>query len=411
MPNVSQQSEAPAPSRPRIPATAYALTSCVAIIGCNSLVLSPIAPQVAQSLSTSVPAVMTAAAAFGGSTAASALFFARYIDRVGARRMLKLAFAVFVAALVVSAASPTVAVLSAGQLLAGLTAGVALPAIYTLAADIAPQGRESETVGIVLGGWTVSMVAGVSLSALLADFAHWRMVYAAIALLATVAAVGLSSGKPVDALPSEPTPTPLAALSIPGVPRLLLTCAGFMIAFYGVYGYLGDHLHNRLGLSVSASGLVALSYGLGFGAAALLDGAIDRLGARRVLPIALFAIGCLYILFVAAAASFYAVLAIVLVWGLFNHCALNALVIRLAARDPARRGAIMGLNSAVTYLAVFAGTIGFGPVYSSFGFAALPATAAVLTLFVAFAARSNSNDRTDQLGDVVQDPDKLKRLR
>jgi DHA1 family inner membrane transport protein len=87
-----------------------------------------------------------------------------------------------------------------------------------------------------------------------------------------------------------------------------------MIAFYGVYGYLGDHLHNRLGLPVSANGVVALAYGIGFGAAALLDGAIDRLGARRVLPIALFAVGCLYILFVAAAGSVYAILAIVLVW-------------------------------------------------------------------------------------------------
>jgi DHA1 family inner membrane transport protein len=63
--------------------------------------------------------------------------------------------------------------------------------------------------------------------------------------------------------------------------------------------------------------------------------------------------------------------------------AVNALI-RLAARDPAQRGAIMGLNSAVTYLAVFAGTIGFGPIYSSFGFAALPAIAAVPMLFVVF---------------------------
>ncbi|TGU56961.1 MFS transporter, partial [Mesorhizobium sp. M2D.F.Ca.ET.147.01.1.1] len=51
-----------------------------------------------------------------------------------------------------------------------------------------------------------------------------------------------------------------------------------------------------------------------------------------------------------------------------------------------RRGTIMGLNSAVTYLAVFVGTTGFGPLYSGFGFAACAMVAAVLMLIAASAA-------------------------
>lgn len=396
MSNVSQRAETIGLPRPRLPATAYLLTGCVAVIGCNSLVLSPIAPQVARSLSTSVPVVMTAAAAFGLGTAASALLLARYIDRIGARRMLELAFAALVMALAVSGFSPIAEVLVAGQLLAGLAAGVALPAIYTLAAVISPRGRESETIGVVLAGWTVSMVAGVSLSTVVADLLHWRMVYAAVALLAVVAVGCLAVGKHLDVPRSGPAPAPLAALSTSRVPSLLLACGGFMMAFYGVYGYLGDHLHNNLGLPLSASGLVAVLYGLGFGAAALLDRVIDRFGAGRVLPLILLAIGCLYALFVAATGSFRAILAIVLVWGLLNHCALNALVTQLTAIDPARRGTIAGLNSAVTYLAAFAGTIGFGPIYVSLGFAALPAAAALLMLTTVLAARASRNDRRDR---------------
>ncbi|RUV23474.1 MFS transporter, partial [Mesorhizobium sp. M5C.F.Ca.IN.020.32.2.1] len=179
-------------ARPPIPALAYLLTGCIAVIGSNSLVLGPIAPAVAASFTTSVPAVMIASAAFGLGTSASALFLARYIDRLGARRMLQGALLLLAIALVSSAAAPTVTTLVAAQLLAGIAAGVAMPAIYASSAAIAPPGRESGTIGVVLTGWTLSMVAGVSLSAVLADLVHWRAVFAAVAVLAALALTGLT---------------------------------------------------------------------------------------------------------------------------------------------------------------------------------------------------------------------------
>ena len=71
----------------------------------------------------------------------------------------------------------------------------------------------------------------------------------------------------------------------------------------------------------------------------------------------------------AASGSYAALLAVVFLWGLANHVGLNVLIMRLTALDPASRGAIMGLNSGVTYLALFAGTIGFGWIYGGTAFA------------------------------------------
>lgn len=373
-------------ARAPIPALAYLLTGCIAVIGSNSLVLGPIAPAVASSFATSVPVVMIASAVFGLGTSASALFLARYIDRIGARRMLQGALLLLAIALVASAAAPTVMTLVAAQLLAGIAAGVAMPAIYASSAAIAPPGRESGTIGVVLTGWTLSMVAGVSLSAVLADLVHWRAVFAAVALLATLALAGLTLSSLSDVRKSGPAPTPLAALGIPGIVPLLVACAAFMTAFYGVYGYLGDHLHSGLGRPVSANGWAALAYGVGFGTAALLDGVIDRLGARRVMPFAYLLVATVYVALAATSDSFGPTIAMVAVWGLANHFGLNVLVMRLSALDPSRRGTIMGLNSAVTYLAVFVGTTAFGPLYSTFGFAACAVVAALLMLVAASAA-------------------------
>ncbi|MGX8009399.1 MFS transporter [Mesorhizobium sp. ORM8.1] len=386
MSNSDQSAILTASSRAAIPAAAYLLTGCIAVIGSNSLVLGPIAPAVAQSFGTSVPAVMTAAAAFGLGTSASALFLARYIDRIGARRMLQGALLLLALALVASALAPTVVSLVAAQLVAGIAAGVAMPAIYASSAAIAPPGRESGTIGVVLTGWTLSMVAGVSLSAVLADLIHWRAVFAAVALLAAAAVAGLAMSSLPDIRKSGPAPSPLAALAVPGILPLLIACGAFMTAFYGVYGYLGDHLHEGLGEPVAANGLAAVAYGLGFGAAALLDGVIDRLGARRVMPFAYLLVAAVYVAIALASGGFGLLIAAIAVWGLANHFGLNVLVMRLTALDPSRRGTIMGLNSAVTYLAVTVGTAGFGPLYTNLGFANCALIAAVLMLVAATAA-------------------------
>ncbi|WP_129643118.1 MFS transporter [Peristeroidobacter agariperforans] len=369
-----------------VPRTAYVLTGCVAVIGSNSLGLGPIAPEVARSLGATVPTVMMAAAAFGLGTAASALFLARHIDRIGARRMLQIALALLAAALALSALSPMVSVLIVSQLVAGIASGIALPAIYSSAAAIAPPGRESRTIGVVLTGWTLSMVVGVALSAVLADFVHWRAVFAAIAILALAAVAMLSISKYREVLATQSAPLPLEALQIKGIKPLLIACGAFMAAFYGIYGYLGDYLHHGLGQPVSANGLAALVYGMGFGAATLLDNLVDRLGPQRVMPAAFLATGAVYVSMALFGGSFTVLLIAVFLWGLANHFGLNVLIMRLSAIDPARRGTLMGLNSGVTYLAGFVGTAAFGPLHTEFGFAVSTLVAAGLMLVAVLAA-------------------------
>jgi len=364
----------------RLPATAYLLTGCVAIVGSNSFVLAPIAPGVAHALESSTSTVMAATAAFGLGTAASALLFARHIDRLGAWRVLRIAMVVLAAALLLSSLAPYVAFLVAAQVLAGLATGVALPAIYSSAAAIAPPGRESRTIGVVLTGWTLSLVVGVSFSAVLADIVQWRAVYAAVAVLAVAAFVTLLGRRHSCAIATESAPMPTEALKIPGVTPLLIACGVFSSAFYGIYGFLGDHLHNDLGLPLSANGLAALAYGLAFGSATLFDKHLDRLGAERTMPLAFVAASFVYFCMALVGTSFRGLLAAAFLWGLANHIVLNTLIMRLTALDPERRGTIMGLNSAATYLAVFAGTTGFSVVYANFGFVAAAVVAAGLTL-------------------------------
>jgi DHA1 family inner membrane transport protein len=105
------------------------------------------------------------------------------------------------------------------------------------------------------------------------------------------------------------------------------------------------------------------------------------------MPMAFLAVGSVYVAMALVSGNFTAILAVIFLWGLANHFGLNVLIMRLTAIDPLRRGTIMGLNSAVTYLAVFVGTTGFGPLYTEFGFPVAVFVAASLMLIAAIAGR------------------------
>jgi predicted MFS family arabinose efflux permease len=71
------------------------------------------------------------------------------------------------------------------------------------------------------------------------------------------------------------------------------------------------------------------------------------------------------------------VVALALPWGVVNHFGLNVLVSLLSSGEPAVRGAVMGLYSAVTYVAHFLAGAGLGLVYAGAGFTAVAMISAI----------------------------------
>lgn len=362
------------------------LTASVGTVGANSLALGPIAPALAVSYESDVVTIMRAGAAYGLGTAVGALGLSPLIDLFGTRRALLCALVCVAMAFAFSAGATDVSWFILAQALAGLAAGLALPAAYAYAAQIAPAGRESAILGRVLVGWTLSLVIGVSLSALVADLFGWRWVYVIFTCLTVVVLVMLtrirasvggkgaeparSNGRSIGERLTSVT-WPHATLHIPGVFSLLLICFAYMMAFYGVYGYIGSHVTDSLGMPVKANGLIALAYGVGFGIAAFGDRVIDQLGVSRVLPWAFSALAVTYGLLALGAPSMHALIAISLIWGLMNHFGLNLIVAGLSAINVEKRGAILGAYSAATYLAASAGTLLFGSLYAVSGFPAI----------------------------------------
>lgn len=357
------------------------LMAAVTLVGSNSLALSPVALEIGRGFGgASAQEVLVAASLFGAGTALAAVGIAPFADRIGLSRALSVALCVLVLGMAATALAPTLAVVWVAQGVAGLGSGVALPATYGLAAEIAPKGRESTFLGRVLMGWTLSLVFGASAAALIAEVAGWRAVHGVLAGLGVLVLLALALSPRMGEVRAAQGGTPWSALRVPGIGPALAVAGGYMAAFYGLYAYVAPHLQAGLGWPVWMAGAVPLVYGIGFGAAALGDPWIDRFGARRVAPWVFGVLVLQYLALALVAGSAWALVAGCLTWGMINHMGLNLIVGRLAGMNAARRGAILGLNSGVTYLAMFVATAGFGWVEAGWGFAACAVVSAVCVL-------------------------------
>lgn len=363
----------------------FVLICAIGVIGANSLLLSPIAVSVGETLGQSGANVMRAASAYGVGVVISALLWAPRADRIGADRAVFQAIGLLSLSLVISAAAPTLLVLIIGQVIAGLAAGMALPGIYSLSAEIAPEGRETQTMGAVLTGWTLSMVAGVGLAAFVTDHYHWRAVYLGLAGLGFVLLIPLHRLIGVST-PREGITNPMTTFRTPGIfGGLICTCL-LMFAFYISYFFMGLHIEERLGYSPTIAGLVPLIYGLGFGASTFFDRYFDRMPLRISLPLVFLFISAIYVVMAVGAGILVLLLALCFIWGISQHMGLNLMVTRLTRLDPTQRGAIMGLYATVTYLCVFAAPLIGAQIFTAYGLFACLVIAAICALCEAVEA-------------------------
>lgn len=351
--------------------TTLTLLLGVAVIGSNSLVLSPILTDVAADLQASTITVAHAIAAYGGATAVSALLLGFTVDRFGARSVLLVGGLGLAVSMLVCALSSSWLMLVAGQAIAGLAAGVMLPAIYAVATTTGTEDEGSRILGRVLTGWSVSLIAGVPVSALIAERFSWEMSFFTLAALVLVSLVGFWVMPRREARALNTPDSPLKAIATPGVVSLLVTQFFFMTAFYGTYAFFGDHLRASLEISTGVAGIVVLSYGAGFGLAVVADGLIDRVGPARILSFALGLVAIIYGVMPVLVTSLVGAVAAAFAWGFVNHFVVNVVVLRLSRISGDMRGSVLGLNSAITYFGALMGTLMLGQVYDHLSFLGL----------------------------------------
>jgi predicted MFS family arabinose efflux permease len=345
------------------------LLAAIGIVGSQSLMASPLLPDIARSLGTTVPNIGLALSAYAAATALAAALAVPVLDKWSRAYLLTGALAGLALGLFICGLASSWWGFALGQFVVGASAGIILPTTYAFTGDLAPEHARSQLLGRVLLGWSVSLIIGVPLGSLLGDLIGWRGAFMAMALAALLLSATIRLALPVIP-PAQRSVSVSAygeALALPGVRGLLVACICYMFAFYGMFALLGDAYRTAHGASATEASLLAVVYGVGFAATSLVAHRIDQITSWRMLIVSYVALALIYTQLGTALPSALGILAWCGLLGLFNHAGLNALVASLTALSSERRGSVMALYSASTYVGFSAGTAAMGAIYGAYG--------------------------------------------
>lgn len=219
------------------------------------------------------------------------LFFGPLGDRYGKYRVIAWATLACCVTSLACAAAPGFDMLRLARVLAGATAAAVIPLSMAWIGDVVPYAQRQPVLARFLIGQIVGLSAGVWLGGFAADHLSWRAPYVLVAVLFAAASALLF--KLNQRLPASARKTRRVqgsalrrmvsefghVLSQPWARVILLLVGLEGMALFGPFAFVAAHLHERHGLSLSASGGLVMAFGGGGFVFAVLSGRlVARLG-------------------------------------------------------------------------------------------------------------------------------------
>ncbi|WP_197370987.1 Cmx/CmrA family chloramphenicol efflux MFS transporter [Streptomyces clavuligerus] len=383
-----------------MPFVLYLLGLAVFAQGMSEFMLSGLIPDIARDLRVSIPAAGSLTSAFAVGMVVGAPLMALLGRRLPRRRALLVLLTVFLLTHVVGAVTTSYPVLLLTRVIAALANAGFLAVALSTVAVLAPPGARGRATAVLLGGITLSCVAGVPGGALLGQVWGWRSAFWAVALLSVPALIAIVARLPRDSGETAARTgvrAELRALRAPGA--LVPLALGALVngATFGTFTYLAPLVTEVTGLGAGwVPGVLAL-FGLGAFLGATAGGRIaDRHRPERPLLAAGALLLAGWTLLAVAAPSPVAAVVLVLVQGTLSFAVGSALISRVlyaAAGAPTLAGATA--TSALNVGAALGPWLGGAAIGAGFGHRSPVAVSAVLTaLALALALAALARGRT-----------------
>lgn len=330
-------------------------------IGTEGFMIAGILPSVAKELSVSAATAGTLVTIFALAYAISSPVITALTSQHNRRKLLLVSMSAFALSNVIAALSHSYWMLVVARIMLALTAGVYMPAAIALASALIEPARRGQALAIVSAGTTVAIALGVPLGALMGNAYGWHATFVSVAVLATLATLGLMVGLKTHTDSTAQVAglrERFAIVRRPAVLKALSMTTLWSSGTYAVYTYLASLLSSTTTLQPIHFGIAFFLWGTAAAVGVFAGGiGTDRLGARKViaigLPVLAVALISLSLLghFVSPHVALIPVLVIVVVWGIAAwaiHPAQQARLIQVAGSQVAP--VALSLNASFLYL-------------------------------------------------------------
>jgi MFS transporter, ACDE family, multidrug resistance protein len=370
----------------------------------GGIMVTPMMPEVAAGLGSSVDAVARSITAYLVPFAGLMVVSGTLAERFGRRRSVRAAYLVYAAASVLCLAAPGIVPFMLGRSLQGAANAFTTPLLVAALTDVVAADR----LGGAMGRFSSLQGAGVSFAPLIVGVlatVEWRAAFVASAVVGVLLAfvpppdaVPLDAGAPPGTPPGAATPSRWRLLLNR---RLALTCGVAVFAYFTMASLMllstlraGDDF----GLDPDARGLLIATIGLcGMATGWIVGRGLDRFGWR---PFGLAAHLCLALaVALAGLAPSVALLAVAIgvagVAGTASRVTVNALA---AGSTPGNRGGASSMALAWLFLGGALAPLLVLPVYRAAPGLALPVAALGALAAAALLAATPDGDRRSRRG-------------
>jgi predicted MFS family arabinose efflux permease len=312
-------------------------------------------------------------------------------DRLGRRRFLLYAALLFGLSLLSVLIIGDIRTLAGVRFFTGLAAGTFSTCSIAYVGDYFPYERRGVAMSVVNSGYFAALVAGVPVSSILAQRYGWRSGFGAFGVIAIVVFVLILLLLPADEPGQGSGNTPhhesrrlerMMGVFATTERRAAIAAAFFVSAgFVGFIFYLGSWLGKTYHLETDKIGYVFIGVGFVSLLGSLVAGPIaDRYGKRGLSIISTVVLSAMLLLipltgwgplllgtFLVASLAFA-----------FRQGPLQALATELVPREA--RGALVAVRTTTSQVGIAISTAACGLLYDRYGYAAVGALSAALTL-------------------------------
>jgi DHA1 family putative efflux transporter-like MFS transporter len=381
----------------------YMLSLIGFLVGTSQFVISGILDQVADSVGVSVSAAGQLITVFALSNAIGTPAFMMATAKMDRRNQLLLALAIIFLGIVSTLALQGFHFLMVSRIILGVGTGIFVVTSYSIAAKLAPPGRQAGAMSNIALGYSVSLVLGVPIGRVIASAYDWKVIFWGIGIFTILGFIAVA--KTIPSVESE-TPIPLgeqlAMLRNQKVAFALGVSLFVFIGFSVVNTYITPFLTSALSISGRGVSIILFAMGIASLFGSKLGGFLaDRIGTTRTL-IGSIVVQALSLALVSALSGLSVVVIVLLmiwtvaVWSFGPTQNFNLLSIA-----PEASGIMLSLNSTFVQLGFAAGA-GIGGIAvgasSILAICWIGTVAVTVAFFITFSSmgftRSLSSERT-----------------
>jgi predicted MFS family arabinose efflux permease len=246
--------------------TLLAFATASFLVALDRAIFSPLLPDMAADLHTSVGRVGLGVTAYVLPYGFFQLVFGPLGDRIGRVQVTRWCFLVFALGTGLSAVAPSLATLLLLRAATGMCAAAVIPLALAYIGDAVPYESRQGAITNLMGATSTGSALSTAVGGVIGSFISWRAVFALYGVIAVVVAAiffRLPAPKPAHVSGSGSTFRFREVLSNRQAQLVYALVAIEGIVVLGAFTYLGAYLRDKFDLAYFVIGLILSCYGLG----------------------------------------------------------------------------------------------------------------------------------------------------